>query len=144
MIWCRQGLGGLPRWSRHYRQKKLGRRLLPPIIVHFVDIVDQRRQPASISSDPCPAGAFERLHHTLIRIFLPDQRLVVVTKLPLLVFPSPAVLPSSLAVVVLEDIVFESGGKVSTIQESRGPSSGKSVWKSRAGSSRVVFPPVSN
>ena len=79
MIWCRQGLGGLPRWSRHQRQKKLGPRLLPPIIVHFVDIVDQRRQPASISSDPCPAGAFERLHHTLIRIFPPDQQLVVVT-----------------------------------------------------------------
>ena len=59
--------------------KKARSRLLPPIIVHFVDIVDQRRQPASISSDPCPAGAFERLHHTLIRIFPPDQQLVVVT-----------------------------------------------------------------
>ena len=32
--------------------------------------------------------------------------------------------------------------KVSPIQESRGPSSGKSVWKSTAGSNLVVFPPL--
>ena len=62
---------------------------------------------ASIRSDPCPAGAFARLHHTQIKIFPPDHTIVVtllLTPLPqfsssLPALPFPSRLSSSCSVV---------------------------------------------
>ena len=80
----------------------------------------KKARTASIRSDPCPAGAFARLHHTQIKIFPADHTITGPLShyyhFPSSLLASPSLSSSSRSVILWRKWCFE----VSTIKERAG------------------------